>query len=236
MKSVFTVLFAILISIEASLLSQEKISAYNEEAVPFFSLDILSFLSQDIINWYLPINTENRQSLENVKLTSIGRFGLMRKARPGIPAHLHTGVDFKRPNNNYIDEPIFPAAKGKVISLRDDGPYAQIIIHHSLPDSTSLWTVYEHIAGIQTKLHDSVDPQRPLARFMTKEELNKYGWQFDHVHFEVMKIKPKPRKPDKRRPSLYYSTYCLVCYTQADLDEKYYNPLEFLKQKWDDAL
>jgi hypothetical protein len=195
-----------------------------------------SLSGEDIIEWYVPVNTENRQSLENVQLSSIGLFGLLRQARPGIPAHLHTGVDFKRPNHNYSDEPIFPAAKGTVISLRDDGPYAQIIIQHSLEDSTLIWTVYEHIAGIQTRLNESVDPHRPIARFMNSDELNKYGWQFDHIHFEVMKAHPKARQPDLTKPSLYYGTYSLECYTLTDLDERYYNPLEFLEQKWDNAL
>lgn len=98
--------------------------------------------------WYLPIGVTDRQSTDGIELTAIGTFGKMRKARPGIPAHHHTGVDFKRPNNNYTDEPIYPAAKGKVISMRDDGPYAQIIIEHTMADSVKLWTVYEHVAGI----------------------------------------------------------------------------------------
>jgi hypothetical protein len=50
--------------------------------------------------WYLPINLKNRQTWKSVQLTSIGQFGLLRKTRPGIPAHLHTGADIKRPNNN----------------------------------------------------------------------------------------------------------------------------------------
>ena len=67
---------------------------------------------------------------------------------------------------------------------------------------------------------------------MNTIELNKYGWQFDHVHFEVMKIKPLPRKPDRKRPSMYYGTYCLVCYNRNQLDEKYYNPQEYLLDQW----
>lgn len=197
-----------------------------------FSQKVYPASEKDLIEWYLPIDTENRQSLKDVELTDIGSYGLLRKARPDIPAHLHTGVDFKRPGNNYIDEPIFPVAKGEVISLRDDGPYAQIIIRHTLADSTFLWSVYEHVAGIQTELHESVDPHRPIARFMTQEELNEYGSQFDHVHLEIMKVKPMPRTPDQTRPFLFYGTYCLVCYTPAELDERYFDPLEFLQQQW----
>jgi hypothetical protein len=48
-------------------------------------------------HWLLPIFLENRTTWNTVQLTHIGSYGLSRKARPGIPAHLHTGVDIKRP-------------------------------------------------------------------------------------------------------------------------------------------
>jgi hypothetical protein len=185
-----------------------------------------------IERWYLPIGVSNRQNSNEIELTAIGTFGTIRKARPGIPAHHHTGVDFKRPTENYTDEPIYPAAKGTVISLRDDGPYAQIIIEHVMADSVKLWTVYEHVAGITVHPHEVVDPQKPIARFMTTAELNQHGWQFDHVHFEVMKIAPRPRTPDKKRPYLQFGTYCLVCYTQKELQYYYHHPLEFFRDKW----
>lgn len=187
-------------------------------------------------SWYLPIGGSNRQSSHGIELTAIGTFGLMRKARPGIPSHHHTGVDFKRPTENYTDEPIYPAAKGEVISLRDDGPYAQIIIEHAMSDSAKLWTVYEHVAGIAVQLHEQVDPQKPIARFMTSAELNEYGWQFDHVHFEVMKVAPPARTPDIKRPYLHFGTYCLICYTEKELYQYYYHPLEFLTGRWQSAV
>jgi hypothetical protein len=51
--------------------------------------------------WLLPIAAADRKTWHGVKLTRIGLFGLERKARPGIPAHLHTGTDIKRPKDNY---------------------------------------------------------------------------------------------------------------------------------------
>lgn len=195
-------------------------------------IHVTSSAGSDRLEWYLPIKTENRQSWQEVRLTEIGEFGLKRKARPKVPTHLHTGIDLMRPGTNYADEPIFPIAIGKVISLRDDGPYAQIILEHSLNDSSRVWSVYEHIAGIACKLGEIVDPRKPIARFMTRAELNKYGWQFDHVHLEIMKLKPLPRTPDKQRPFLHYGTYCLTCYSQKDLDKRYYNPKEFLELTW----
>lgn len=197
-----------------------------------FLFSLHNVVGQNNLEWYLPINVPNRQSLENVQLTSIGRYGLMRKSRSGIPAHLHTGIDLNRPNPNYHFEPVFPAAMGQVISLRTDGPYAQVIIQHSLTDHTSLWTVYEHVAGIRVKLHELVHPHRPIARFMNKDELDLHGWQFDHVHFEIMKAKPPTRKPDEKKPFCYFGTYCLVCYTWNDLENRYYNPMVFFNLNW----
>ena len=196
------------------------------------SVNIHLVNAENRMDWFLPINTANRQSWEQVELTEIGRFGLMRKARPRVPAHLHTGIDIKRPNMNYNNEPIFPAAKGRVISYRDDGPYAQIIIEHTFSNSNPIWTVYEHVAGINVKLGENVDPDTRIARFMNKDELNQYGWQFDHIHFEVMRVKPIPLKPDKKRPFRHYGTYCLVCYHPFQLARRYYNPFDFFTLKW----
>lgn len=188
--------------------------------------------AQDINSWYLPINNSNRQSISDVQLTKIGDFGLLRKARPKVREHFHTGIDIKRPTDNYYDEPIYAATEGVVISLRDDGPFAQIIIEHKLSDSTKIWTVYEHIAGIQVRLNDLVSPYTPIARFMTKDELNKYGWQFDHVHFEVMKKRPVKVEPDFEKPDRLYATYCLTCYSADELYDRYYHPMDFLYEKF----
>jgi murein DD-endopeptidase MepM/ murein hydrolase activator NlpD len=100
-----------------------------------------------------------RRKLE--KFSKIGQFGLMRKARPGIPAHYHTAADFMRPSGNYEDEPIFPAARGIVISQRNDGPFAQVIIEHT--ESDTVWTVYEHLAGVKAVVGDTINPHQSAA-------------------------------------------------------------------------
>ena len=133
---------------------------------------ILSFGVPAESSIYLPINSPDRKSLETLTLTAIGEFGLIRKARPAISAHYHTGIDIKRPSKNYKDEPIFSVTDGTVISIRNDGPYAQLIIEHET-DNERFWTVYEHIAGILVNLNDRVTPRSPIARFMNKQELDK---------------------------------------------------------------
>lgn len=175
----------------------------------------------------LPINSANRTSISTIQLTDIGQFGVIRKAREGIPAHYHTGIDIKRPGNNFHNEPIFPISEGIVISKRTDGPYAQIIVEHSSSE-VKFWSLYEHVAGISVEVGEHVSPHKPIARFMNKDELNKYGWQFNHFHLEILKLKPILLEPDSNHPNRHYGSYSLVCFTSQDLNKYYYNPLEFL--------
>ena len=192
-------------------------------------LSILGIFSFSDFGYYLPINALNRTSVHAVKLTEIGTFGILRKERPGIPSHFHTGIDIRRPSNNYHDEAIYPVYEGLVISKRQDGPFAQLIIEHE--NKGKFWTVYEHIAGIKVDLYDYVSPESPIARFMNKDELDKYGWQFDHFHFEVLKTQPMPLEPDNSRPHRLFRSYTLLCESIEDLNKHFYNPLDFLEKK-----
>ena len=178
-----------------------------------------------------PVRTSDRFSPEQITLTPIGEFGLVRKARKSVPSHLHTGIDIRRPHPNYGDEPIYPIARGKVISKREDGPYAQVIIEHEV-DGTKFWTLYEHLSGIAVEVGGEVSPGKPIGRFMNRNELNRYGWQFDHVHFEVLKVPPIPLQPTAATPARLYSSYSLICHNQEELAKYFYNPIEFLSGKW----
>jgi len=183
-------------------------------------------------SWQLPVNYSDRQSWNNVQLTSIGEFGRLREARPTVPAHLHTAIDFKRPAGNFDDSPIFAIGLGRVISIRDDGPFAQIIIEHQLTSKEMIWSVYEHIADIQVELDELVNSNKKLARLMNKSELDKYGWQFDHLHFEIMKRPPYRLKDDSKNPNRKFATYSLVCYDIQKLEQTYYYPKDFFNMVW----
>lgn len=181
------------------------------------------------IKLFVPIDCYDRQSINEVRLTEIGRFGMLRKERPGVPAHYHSGIDIKRPSTNYQNEPIFPIAEGRVISKRTNGPYAQLIIEHRT-NGLVFWSLYEHIAGIRVRVNDMVSPHIPIARFMNRAELDRYGWQFDHLHFEVLKIKPLPLAPDAKHPDRFFGSYSLVCYLPNELNACYFNPLLFIEE------
>lgn len=191
----------------------------------FFILIIVkSSYSQDYL---LPIDCLDRTDISLIELTEIGNFGELRKARPGIPEHFHTGIDIKRPKPNFTNEPIYAITEGIVMSVRTDGPYALIIIEHNNNENI-FWTEYEHIAGIEVKVGDNVNENTRIARFMNLEELNKYGWQFDHFHFEILKMHPKKLNPTNKQPQYIFGTYNLICYTLDTLNNKYYNPISFL--------
>jgi hypothetical protein len=167
-----------------------------------------------------------------VRITAIGEFGAPRREWATIPAHLHTGVDIQRPGGNDAQEPVFAAAAGRVISVRGDIPFSQIIIEHHVDKREILWTVYEHIGGIRVKVEDRVDAHKPVARFLNREELDRHGWQFNHLHFEIMRARPRRLKPCPRTPQRFFTSHGLVCYTQAQLHERYYNPEIFFKEIW----
>ena len=75
-----------------------------------------------------------------------------------------------------------------------------------------------------------MDPQKPIAQFMNKNELNKLGWQFDHFHLEILKVKPLPLKPEAKHPERFYTSYLLKCFRKEELDRYYFNPLDFLRK------
>jgi hypothetical protein len=190
----------------------------------FIVVVLFSFNSSPL----LPIDVPDRTDPRFMQLTEIGDFGVMRKERETVPAHLHTGIDIRRPTNNYMDEPIYSIADGVVISIRRDGPYAQIIVEHQV-NGRFFWSLYEHIAGITVSLHDEVSSSTEIARFFSRKELDHYGWQFDHFHFEVIKREPIRLAADTNHPERHFASYTLQCKTQSDLDRYYYEPVGFFK-------
>ena len=59
-------------------------------------------------------------------------------------------------------------------------------------------------------------------------ELDRYGWQFDHFHFEILKEQPIKLSVEKSKPNRLFASYTLVSYTQEDLHKYFYAPIDFL--------
>ncbi len=207
---------------------QRRYAIASSENTIMTSFLIMLFLPISVhMQFFLPIYLPDRRDISKIHLTENGHFGIKRKARISIPEHYHTGIDIKRPNDNYESEPIYPIATGRVISKRTDGPYANVLIEHEINGNT-VWTLYEHISGITVHAMDSVNSHTPIARFMNKDELNRFGWQFDHFHLEILKVKPKEAKPTREHPERYFNSYTLICYSIYELHKYYFNPIEFL--------
>jgi hypothetical protein len=64
---------------------------------------------------------------------------------------------------------------------------------------------------------------------MNKDELNKNGWQFDHFHLEILKVRPIPLMPIEGYPERFFKSYSLICFSVEDLNRYYFNPMMFLQ-------
>jgi murein DD-endopeptidase MepM/ murein hydrolase activator NlpD len=187
---------------------------------------IIAFSLTSSAQWLLPLNYTDRSEVSSAKITTIGTFGAIRKARVSIPAHYHTGVDLVRPDTTYRNNPVFPASAGKVISILDNGPYSQVIVRH---ERCNIWTVYEHI-HVYIKDTVEVSPFDTIGFLFNSEELKKYGTQFNHLHFEIMKVDPPRIAPLPQFPLRVFKTYSILCISQADLYSKMEDPLRFISQ------
>ncbi|MFH0920973.1 MAG: M23 family metallopeptidase [Fibrobacterota bacterium] len=192
--------------------------------VLFFAVGVAS-----CCDWLLPVDVPDRKDTAAIRITPIGAFGNPRKARLGVPAHYHSGYDIARVGSVDADAPVFAASCGKVVSMREDGPFAQIILYH--PDD-HVWTVYEHVSGILVHVGQDVTEKTPLARIMNRKELNRYGWHFNHLHFEVLRCEPRRMQSSAGLSERFYRTYGTECSTLMKLHEKYLDPLSFLKMQW----
>jgi len=199
-----------------------------------FILMVFGMVTSGFAEWLVPVNYPHRDRVNEVKLSAIGAFGLPRKARATVPAHLHTGVDILRPTGNYDQEPIHPAHAGRIISILDDGPYSYVVLEHQTAQGIC-WTLYEHFHVLVHTLGQQVNTNDTLGYYFNKRELNVHGWQFDHVHFEVMKVAPPVMKPTARAPLRAYGSYTITTYTKQDLDRRLENPLHFLQQHVQDT-
>lgn len=156
-------------------------------------------------------------------------FKTKRSAFTNVKLHYHTGVDIQANGSaGKLDSPgmpIFAVAAGKVVAVEDELPQRRITIEHKLPDGTVVWSVYCHIAGECVVPHEVVDSETIIARRMNGRELDQYGWEYNHVHLEILK-----KMPDFL--DAFYQRKTFTCYSEEDVNEYFYDPIKFLNRQF----
>jgi murein DD-endopeptidase MepM/ murein hydrolase activator NlpD len=99
------------------------------------------------------------------------------------------------------------------------------MIQHKLPSGGFIWTTYVHVAQITVQIGDIVTSDTVIGHLMNKKQLNKYGWVYNHLHFEVLR---NPRIGNGGK-LLSYSTWCK---TKNEVMKHFYNPVDFFKREW----
>ena len=175
--------------------------------------------------WKLPLNTTDRQDWSTIFLESDAHFKALRAPFDSVKLHYHTGIDLQKRTIGIPSEPVYAIAAGKVIAIEDSPPQRRITIEHLLPNIKKVWSVYIHIIDEQVNVGDSVDTETVIARLMNATELAYYGWDYNHVHLEIMKKPPF-------HVAEFYQRKTFSCYSVEEVDKYFYNPEEFLKNRF----
>lgn len=172
------------------------------------------------IFWRIPLGAENRKSFNSIKWEKDAHF-----MSPRIGGHLHTGIDLMKSIHN-VGAKIYAASNGRVVSIYAREPHKAVMVMHQLASGETIYSVYVHITDIQVSIGETVDSNTFIARLMNAEQLNKYGWEFNHVHFEILRGKPRIETPGK------YLSYSVLCNTQEEVNKHFYNPVSFFHRMW----
>lgn len=197
----------------------------------FLILQLFQFLGVEADaqanKWFLPVGTEPLRDWKSVGITPNGMFGVWRDLDSSTVRHFHAGVDIMRVKNDYDFEPVRSAWTGKVVSVDPVLPFSTVLIEHVMESGVKIWTVYKHISGISVLPGDIVVSHHRIARFMNRKELGIHGRKFDHLHFEILKKKPRRiRQPGN--PHLRYMPYSVECDTKSKLMRYYHDPMKFI--------
>ena len=172
--------------------------------------------------WKLPLNTNDRKDWSTVFLEPDAHFKALRAPFDSVKLHYHTGIDLVNKTTESPGEPVYAIAAGRVIAIEDPPPQRRITIEHRLPNGEKVWSVYIHIIDEKVKVGDTVNSETVIAQLMNATELEYFGWDYNHVHLEIMKKLP----PNVAK---FYQRKTFSCYTIAEVDKYFYDPEEFLK-------
>jgi len=171
----------------------------------------------------LPLRTFDRQDWATVLMDHAAHFKALRAPFGPVKLRYHTGVDIRNKSYTISGEPVYAIAAGAVIAVADPHPQRRIVIEHTLPNQTKVWSVYVHIIDETVKVGDRVDTETIIARLLNDVELELYGQHYHHVHLEIMKIMPTAF-------ANFYQRETFTCYTEQEVDKYFFNPEEFLKK------
>lgn len=180
--------------------------------------------------FYLPIAVQNRRVFKESYVSSAGEFGIWRKPYKKLRGHYHAGIDFKNPGNTSgALEPVFACANGVVLSASSSNSSSYVIIRHSLRSGAVVYSAYTHICDIVVSPGDSVTHLSVIGSFIDRQKLDKWGEYLNHIHFEMLKTKPKSAGFAGGRE--IFSSYSVDITKKKDLGDYFYNPEIFFIRK-----
>lgn len=165
--------------------------------------------------WFLPFHIANRKDIKQIKVISI--FGDHRNSY--LKGHIHTAIDMNpaKPTDKLI--PVYAMAKGIVCSIHLAENQRTVVIKHKLADGSLMFTSYKHLKEVYVMQGQQIDEHTKLARLFTVQESKKYGGDYHHLHLEIRKTFDD------------YGCASWLTMDKVQLNQRFYNPLVFLKSK-----
>lgn len=165
--------------------------------------------------WSLPFDVANRKDIKQIKVISI--FGDHRDSY--FKGHIHTAIDINPAKSKTSLVSVYPMAKGIVCSVHLGENQRTIVVKHKLADGKVMFTSYKHLKEVYVSQGQQVNENTKMARLFTKQESKKYGGDYHHLHLEIRKTFDD------------YGCASWLTMNQKQLDQRFYNPLIFLKTK-----
>jgi murein DD-endopeptidase MepM/ murein hydrolase activator NlpD len=179
---------------------------------PYY-LDVSPLKAVD--EWHLPFSVANRKDLKQIKIISI--FGDHRDSY--LSGHIHTAIDVNPVNLKDKLIAVLALANGVVCSVHLVENQRTVVVKHRLNDGKIMFTSYKHLKEVYVKQGQQVNHNTKLARLFTTAESQKYGGDYHHLHLEI------------RKSFDDYGCASWLTMNNQQLNQRFYNPLSFLKQK-----
>lgn len=181
-------------------------------------------------SWLLPLDTGDRTNWHSIAFESDAYFMASRRNSYNNQPRLHTGIDMQNGGEAGTrggpGELVYSMGPGIVLGTFDRLPNRRVVIEHTFENAPKVWTAYVHINESLVSPGEWVDAYSPIARRMNRQELRRYGEQYNHVHIEVMKKLPPIVNGQ-------YQWMTFHCYAPKQVQEYFYNPKTFLLEHFD---